>query len=91
MCNVAFGQEPKGDAEHIVRWDPARVLAECAAKRGIVERYRHKAESMARYPIQGNAARLMALDEVLRLLALPFREHPDFDLTWTRDAAPGDA
>ena len=27
------------DAEHIARWDPARVLAECAAKRNVVAEY----------------------------------------------------
>ncbi|MGZ4621477.1 MAG: DUF6221 family protein [Blastococcus sp.] len=40
-CVAATGpsDEPQSmaDAAHIARWDPARVLAECAAKRRIVE------------------------------------------------------
>lgn len=38
---VPYAQEmPTTVAGHLVRWDPSRVLAECAAKRAIVERHR---------------------------------------------------
>lgn len=55
----------------------ARVLAECDAKRRIVERW------------QATATRLQVdLDQTqgewtLQLLALPYAEHPEYDQRWT--------
>lgn len=72
----------EAEAEHIARHDPARVLAEVAAKRRIVGLHEHKADSMALYPNPGNASGLMALGGVLRLLALPYADHPDYDESW---------
>lgn len=57
------------DAAHIVRWDPARVLADIAAKRAIVQLY------------EGSGLRI-AMGQVVRLLAQPYAEHPDFDESW---------
>ncbi|HEY8664630.1 MAG TPA: DUF6221 family protein [Propionibacteriaceae bacterium] len=34
---ISFHDEARDDVPHIVRWSPARVLAECAAKRALVE------------------------------------------------------
>jgi hypothetical protein len=84
-------------APHIVRWDPARVLAECEAKRRIVEQHLDN-ESRAiayRSPRWADAmndedrveqrkaeARLGATDGVLRALALPYADHPDYDVAW---------
>jgi len=53
-------------AQHIARWDPARVLAECEAKRRVVmfmsDEYHEP--------------------EVLGLLALPYADHPDYREEW---------
>ena len=57
---------------HVARHDPARVLAECKAKRRIVERYAFLAE----YGDDGDAR------WVLPLLALPYADHPDFQEEW---------
>lgn len=58
---------------HIARHDPARVLAECAAKRRIVDRIEW-------------AARVGSLTDSLLLvaqcLAHPYADHPDFDPEW---------
>lgn len=65
-------------AGHIARHDPARVLAECEAKRRIIERQQLFAGAV-------DAADLSVLDElagVLRLFALPYADHPDYDETW---------
>lgn len=70
------------DATHIARHDPARVLAEVAAKRAVIEQYEHKQQSMALYPNQGNANGLMAFDEVLRLLAAVYADHADYRSDW---------
>jgi hypothetical protein len=60
------------DAQHIARWDPARVLAECEVKRRIVERVSDVA--WATYSVR---------DVVLELLALPYADHPDYRSEWT--------
>jgi len=57
-------------AEHIARHDPARVLAECEAKRRIVEYCSYElGDEYERFP-------------VLDLLAQPYADHPDFDPAW---------
>jgi hypothetical protein len=61
------------DAAHIARWHPARVLAECNAKRGIIE--------LQRSDLRDDPADWEA-DEVLRLLALPYADHPDYRSEW---------
>lgn len=48
---------------------PARVLAECEAKRRIVDIYRSEWE-------------MDPINETLRLLALPYADHPDYDEKW---------
>jgi hypothetical protein len=60
-------------ARHIVRWDPARVLAECEAKRRIVK--------FAEYWL--GATEGMEAEFVLGSLALPYADHPDYDEAWT--------
>ena len=60
-------------------WAPARVLAECEAKRRIVNRW---ADSFGQWnATQADAARAQK-DSTLRLLALPYADHPDYDEKW---------
>jgi len=54
-------------AGHIVRWDPDRVLAECAAKRRIVQWYQW---GDVREPVLGP-------------LAAVYADHPDYDQSWS--------
>ncbi len=58
---------------HLDTFGPARVLAECEAKRRIVERQRDYAQSMRR-----------AVDDCPDLLALaqPYSDHPNFKDEW---------
>jgi hypothetical protein len=61
-------------AEQFARWDPARVRAECDAKRRIVERWQlGEGDPEDHHPVP---------DEVLRLLALPYADHPDYQPSW---------
>lgn len=55
-------------------FDPARVLAEVAAKRAIVEAYRHI--------IEPDPVRRAALEFVCRTLAKVHADHPDYDEEW---------
>lgn len=77
------------DAAHIARHDPARVLAEIEAKRMLLDLH---APGEMEY-VDGDVC--MACDvrgeepfypcKTLRLLARPFRDHPDFDQAWLED------
>lgn len=78
---------PEGPAtEHIIDNDPARVLAEVEAKRALLDLH----EPGETEYVDGDVC--MACDvqgeepfypcKTLRLLARPFRDHPDFDSAW---------
>jgi hypothetical protein len=68
--------------EHVARWDPARVIAECDARRRIVESARHTLfDDPLRRTDFWRGARDVA-DADLRFLALPYADHPDYDPAW---------
>jgi hypothetical protein len=62
------------DRAHIARWDPARVLAECEAKRRIVELHGcyHSCRS------SDYAGDCPTMD----LVALPYASHPEYREEW---------
>jgi hypothetical protein len=75
------------DAQHIIHWDPARVLAEIEAKRAILDLYRtHDDRTSAALAAGLNPShpdeRRNAVWAVLRLLALPYRDRPGFRPEW---------
>jgi hypothetical protein len=55
--------------EHGMRWSPRRVLADVAAKRAILGTL-----------LDEGGERMF--DDIFRLLALPYAEHPDYDEGW---------
>ena len=61
--------------EHMARWNPDRVVAECEAKRRIVE-WCVAAEDRMQPP-----APLIAMN-VLAALALPYADQPDYLPEW---------
>jgi len=67
---------PDTKLEYADRWMPSRVLAECEAKRQIVERAAGLSE-MIEPPTT-----LTLRDDVLKLLALPYADHPDYRKEW---------
>lgn len=76
-------------AEHVSRWDPARVLAECAAKRRIVETYQRHVREFAEAKDsldQWNLGRLRGmvadLEYVVEELTTPYADHPDYRQEW---------
>jgi hypothetical protein len=78
-------------AEHVARHDPARVLAECSAKRRLVMACRDsrpdlhflgaRPHGMADFPLTPtDQHQLAAL--TLALLALPYADHHDYRPEW---------
>ena len=66
-----------------------RVLAECAAKRQIVEAYREAGELVQRLAKAGHREEAqsvrysrLGLEAALTALAQPYSDHPEFDAAW---------
>lgn len=68
------------DSHHIPRWKPARVIAECDAKRRIVTDV--GVVVLDPFGVQWPEGYKEALEHTLRLLALPYADHPDYDEAW---------
>jgi hypothetical protein len=66
------------ESRHITRWDPARVLAECDAKRRIVEDLQDELANQH----DPEPTTLQLADRTLRALALPYADHPDYREEW---------
>jgi hypothetical protein len=66
---------------HIARHNPARVLAECEAKRRIVTRWEF-AVGQASNADEGWEMIAGALEDCVCDLALPYVDHPDFREEW---------
>lgn len=66
-------------SQHIARHDPARILAECAAKRAIIAECRedHEDAMSSRNDVTEVAS------EVLYALAAVYKDHPDYSREWT--------
>ncbi|QGZ53356.1 hypothetical protein GPZ77_34565 (plasmid) [Streptomyces sp. QHH-9511] len=76
-----------GIADHIVRHDPTRVLAEVDAKREVANAYeRAVAEFQNSGPAMVSYDRLTgsvsSLRTALEFLALPYADHPDYREEW---------
>lgn len=76
---------------HVARHDPARALAEAEAKERILDRYvsavEDSAEDVDGYYDMDRAEDARHLLPVLRLLTLPYRDHPDFRPEWTPEVS----
>lgn len=82
------GGHDENHAEHIARHDPARVLAECAAKRAIIA----QADEATGLDMSVDNDRLIGSrdevmdpycgDVILRVLAAVYASHPDFEQGW---------
>jgi hypothetical protein len=77
---VSNTPEFRANAQHIARHDPARVLREVEAKRRLVFQFEHRGNAV-RGAIQPSTGGVW--DDLLRLLALPYADHPDFQAGWS--------
>ncbi|WP_189079229.1 DUF6221 family protein [Mangrovihabitans endophyticus] len=73
LCNDS------GISRHIVRWDPARVLAEVDAKRRVLRLY--ESSSDAQFP-DSDGGYASAIEDVMLLLALPYADRPGYRDEW---------
>lgn len=78
QCSLVVEAVCGPDATHMVRHDPARILAEVKAKREVV-RLAARAHDYQETFMSGFAA---AMEEALRLFALPYADHPDYEPDW---------
>jgi uncharacterized protein DUF6221 len=69
-------------AAHVVRWNPARVLREGAARRAILEAFRIADVSGQVLPDDRNIGEADGLEEALRHLATVYDDHPDYQAAW---------
>lgn len=85
LLETAWEREERG--AHIARWDPARVLTECEAKRRIVELHTRATQDGHVCPSTRGEGTLWSFGgdpacDTLRLLALPYADHPDYRQEW---------
>jgi hypothetical protein len=64
-----------GQAAHIARHCPARILRQCEAARALIAEF-------LRLEVLGDLTGLGATESALRQLASVHDDHPDFDQTW---------
>ena len=69
------GCEDRDITRHIALHDPARVLADCEAKKQIVDTY-------LAIPVGQQAHYRAGLGRAVRYLALPFADHHDYREEW---------
>jgi len=74
------------DADHMIRWDPPRVLAECEAKRRIVKIHTEGLDDFDGSELystgcDGCRSVLWPCPTILALL-LPYADHPDYREDW---------
>ena len=88
MDHIKSHAPAQADADHIVRWDPSRVLAECEAKRRIVEDAKQDMLSAQAldYEFGDHSGRTYdvanSMQDVLKVLATIYADHPDYDEEW---------
>lgn len=77
------------DSQHMARWSPVRVLAECTAKRTIVEAFEELGKFLAQSSDSGDedvvtGARDMfaGLMIAVRVHAEVYADHPDYRPEW---------
>lgn len=65
------------DAEHATRHDPARVLAECAAKRAVI-----KSAKRLEAKREDGDWQITEDEDILEALAAVYSDHPDYQQDW---------
>ncbi|MET9950134.1 DUF6221 family protein [Streptomyces sp. NPDC006339] len=90
VCEAGQGVRAGAISAHLALHDPTRVLAEVDAKRRIVDEHPNVNDGDCGacvkghwgYPTHGGSSPERWPCPTLRLLALPYAEHPDYDEAW---------
>lgn len=92
---VSYEVTSRGKAGHIADWSPARVLADCKAKRAVMDcifAYEYKIDGEwacchSAGEIRAGECEATPVDEIeaLRALALPYADHPDYQKKWKEE------
>jgi hypothetical protein len=69
-----------GHQQHYSRYDPARVIAECEAKRRIVERHANSGASGCYICAEAEREQVECVEQ--RILAAVYADHPDYREEW---------
>jgi hypothetical protein len=94
-CVITYdeGSPADSEAEHIARWDPARVLSEVAARRATLALHVADEDSMPDYlycsSCGGGGVNEFPTHwpcDTVKLLALPYADQPGFDPAWRLNA-----
>lgn len=80
-CAV-YRLEARFEAEHVLRWEPDNVLAECAAKRRLVEDYLDLDRQYKASHSEFTEARRFQALVALGQLALVYADHPEYEAEW---------
>lgn len=80
----SYGNIEPADVGHIVRWNPARILAGCKAKRGIIKLHArdHECSTYDHHGEVDSCTWVIDVCSTLQLLALPYADHPDYRQEW---------
>lgn len=89
----AYGMHSQGflecsgeDRAHIARNNPTRVLAECAAKRAIIESFQNIGTAVGKANDLPNQLVLEGMQTGMRMaivaLTFPYKDHPDYQQEW---------
>ncbi len=74
--------DTKANQNHIAQWDPARVLAECAAKRAIIALADDVEYMDGRITSEWGGPNDGTADDILKALAAVYKDHPDYRQEW---------
>ena len=64
--------------EHVCRHDPTRILAECEAKRRIID----ECTGGLKYDVSCGEGHWGNFENILDILGLPYADHPDYRKEW---------
>jgi hypothetical protein len=79
---LSSSKQLRATVDHIVRHDPARVLREVEAKRRILDDLERFIAGGRDLPTDERAAGKATASGIVRLLALPYADHPAYRAEW---------
>lgn len=88
LLELARNEGALGEAvKHLERYTVARVLAECDAKRKLIALIDREWDTLIELDVMPDWAgdRRDAWEQMICLLATPYADHPDYDLSWAPD------